>query len=204
LTWLLLGASVVVAFMSDFGDDRSHRSILQDLLFSSFRHTDDGHIQWWSPISPRGDLRRGQYWRLVTPIFVHFGTPHLLMNMFALISLGTVLEARRGTWRFGLLVLVTAVTSNVAEYAWSQIPTFGGMSGVLFGVFGYLWIKSEFDPGFGIRLAPTSIAMMLIWFVLCMTTNWFGSIANAAHFAGLVTGIVWSGAPLVWRRFRSR
>jgi GlpG protein len=99
---------------------------------------------------------------------------------------------------------VTAVTSNVAEYAWSQIPTFGGMSGVLFGVFGYLWIKSEFDPGFGIRLAPTSIAMMLIWFVLCMTTNWFGSIANAAHFAGLVTGIVWSGAPLVWRRFRSR
>ncbi len=55
----------------------------------------------------------GQVWRLVTPIFLHFGPFHLLFNMVFLYLLGGMIEERRGPWRYLLLGLVCAVLSNV-------------------------------------------------------------------------------------------
>ena len=125
----------------------------------------------------------------MTPIFLHFDIFHLLFNMVALYYFGNFIESRRGAVILGVLVLILAVCSNMAQYQYSanQSPVFGGMSGVVFGLFGYLWVKTLFDPTAGMNLQPSTIFMMMLFFILCLTGA-LGSVANIAHAAGLGTG----------------
>ena len=69
-------------------------------------------------------------------------------------------------------------------------PVFGGMSGVVYGLLGYVWIRGKFDPGSGLYLHSYTVTMMIIWFVACLT-GVLGPIANTAHAAGLVMGMAW-------------
>ena len=135
---------------------------------------------------------RGEVYRVVTPIFLHFSILHLLMNMMWMRSLASSVEMRLGKWRYLLMVLVIAATSNVAQFLFRG-PNFGGMSGVVFGLFGYVWMKSRYDPESGFYLAPQTVFLMMAWMVFC----YFGplSIANAAHTVGLLVGMalgLWS------------
>lgn len=131
-------------------------------------------------------LRGGQAWRLFTPMFLHFSWAHLLFNMFGLYELGGILERRYGAGRFLLLVAGLALVSNVAQYVGAG-PAFGGMSGVIFGLFGYVWVQGRLNPaGFGYVLAPQAIVATMIWFALCFTG--FFPIANYAHAGGLLAG----------------
>jgi GlpG protein len=63
------------------------------------------------------------------------------------------------------------------------------MSGVVFALFGYIWMKSLHEPEQGMFVHPNTVTIMLFWLVLCMT-GLVGPIANAAHVAGLVVGVV--------------
>jgi GlpG protein len=144
------------------------------------------------------DIRQGEVWRLVTPIFLHFGMMHLIMNAIGTMQLGAIVERHLRPMRTLLLVLAIAVLSNTAQFI-SSGPMFGGMSGVAFGLFGFAWIKSEFDPSAGIFVHRTNVVLFMIWFVLCYT-GMAGPIANMAHFVGLVVGIVCAGAAPAWRR----
>ena len=78
-------------------------------------------------------------------------------------------------------------------------PAFGGMSGVVYGLFGYLWIKTKFDPRSGFYLDPNLTMWFLIWFVLCMTGA-VGPIANWAHGVGLAAGALVAILPVWWRK----
>jgi GlpG protein len=100
-----------------------------------------------------------------------------------------MIEARQGTLQLALLVVVIAGLSNFGQYYVSG-PIFGGMSGVVYGLLGYIWIRGKFDPGSGLFLHPSTVNMMLIWFVLCYT-NLLGPVANTAHAVGLIAGIAW-------------
>lgn len=140
------------------------------------------------------DVRRGQVWRLITPIFLHFNIIHILFNMSMLISLGTIIELRRGTRVLAILVPAVAVASDFGQYLYMAgqehwYPAFGGMSGVVYGLFGYIWMKGRHEPEQGMILHPTTINIMLFWLVLCMTGA-MGPIANAAHVVGLVAGVL--------------
>ncbi len=136
-----------------------------------------------------GKIVRGQFWRLVTPIFLHFSIVHILFNMLWLRMLGGEIEARRGLYRFAGLVLLIAVVSNTGQYAATESPLFGGMSGVVYGLFGYLWMKQRLDPASGMSLPPSCVLVMLGWFVLCWT-GMVGPIANWAHTFGLASGML--------------
>jgi len=68
------------------------------------------------------------------------------------------------------------------------LHVFGGLSGVVFALFGYLWMKGQYEPEQGMMLHPNTVTMMLFWLVLCMT-NLLGPIANAAHVVGLLVGV---------------
>jgi GlpG protein len=91
-----------------------------------------------------------------------------------------------------------AVVSNLAQY-YASGPVFGGLSGIGYGLFGYLWIKSRFDPAAGMQIPPNLVLFFLIWLVVC-ALGWFGSVANTAHFVGLLAGIAVAGARLLVRR----
>ncbi|MEY2726338.1 MAG: Rhomboid protease GlpG, partial [Planctomycetota bacterium] len=105
-------------------------------------------------------LRSGQWWRLVTPIFLHFGVLHIFFNMSWLWNLGRQIEFLRGSVRYGAMLLVIAISSNVAELYWSG-PGFGGMSGVVYGLIGYAWLKGRTAPQHGIGLAYDQVVYSL-------------------------------------------
>src|SRR5690606_35190828 len=74
------------------------------------------------------DVLRGQVWRLVTPIFLHFSLIHILFNMMWLYTLGGMIEYVRGSRKLLLQILLYAVAGNVLQLWWSGNPAFGGMS----------------------------------------------------------------------------
>lgn len=147
-------------------------------------------------ISPEGtyylglqEIQKGEIWRLITPVFVHFGFLHILFNMLWLRDLGSMVEDRKGPIFLGLFIIIVACISNLAEYYFSG-PLFGGMSGVVYGLLGYIWMKGKFDPNSQLSLNRSTVIMMIIWYFICFT-GIVGSIANAAHTGGLVMGIAW-------------
>lgn len=134
------------------------------------------------------EVLSGQLWRLVTPILMHGGLIHILFNMMWLSQLGPMIERREGTMIFGLIVLFTAVTSNISQYVWTGHQFFG-MSGVVYALFGYLWIRGHHFSPPEYRLDNQTVGLMLVWLVVCYT-GWVGPIANAAHTVGLLGGVL--------------
>jgi len=86
------------------------------------------------------------------------------------------------------LFLVSGIISNLLQYCVSG-PQFGGMSGVLYAMLGFIWVHKMINTDFEFSLPRYDIIMMIGWFFLCLT-GWLGPIANTAHGAGLVVGIL--------------
>lgn len=180
-------------------------------IFLSMRFINADEIFFWLKISnftPVGIglpevLQKGHIWRLVTPILMHGNLIHIFFNLWCMKDLGSILEWRLG-WRSLLgLIVVIAVVSNLAQYYVSKSGNFLGISGVVFGLLGFLWIKGKLDPDFGLELPRPIVFLMLLWLVLGYTgaLDGFvgGKIANTAHLAGLIAGMAcvflpfWSG-----------
>lgn len=151
------------------------------------------------PFGVLPEVQHGQIWRLITPIFLHSGIMHIFFNMWMLRDLGTLVERRRGPMIFIALVVTIAIGSNLGQYFYSG-PGFGGMSGVLFGLLGYAWVRGQCDPDSGLQLSPMTIAMMLVWFFLCLM-NVIPGVANACHAVGLIMGMLIGAAPLAKQIF---
>ena len=149
------------------------------------------------------DVRRGQVWRLITPIFLHMGALHLIFNMIWLRDFGSQIERNRSSGFMLILVLAAAVVSNLAQYWWSDSPFFGGMSGVVYALFGYVWIKGRFEPHLGMGVAHQTALFMLGWMIFCIIMPSL-NVANAAHVLGLVVGVAMAYAPIELRRMRRR
>jgi len=179
----------------------------QTLAIAPFVDLGQGRIGW----NGLDAILHGQVWRLITPIFLHFGVIHLMFNMIMLRQMGAAMEMRSGVLRYLLLILVCAVGSNVAQYYLSWVgrngvlfhanPLFGGMSGVLYGLFGYIWMKGRYEPELGLGLSPPIVLWMIVWLFLCMT-GLMGSVANTAHVVGLLIGVALGVAPHLWRQVR--
>jgi GlpG protein len=179
LTFGLIAISVVVCILSRLGDDPQR---ILGLFITDFTTGD--------PFGPRlPEIQHGQLWRLITPIFIHFGLLHILFNMLWLRDLGSMIEGRQSSRQLAILVGVIAVCSNLGQFLIAG-PVFGGMSGVVYGLLGYIWMRGKFDPGSGLYLHPATVAMMIIWFFACFTPI-IPHVANGAHAVGLVIGLAW-------------
>jgi len=188
VTSLLIGISVVVfLFMQS---DEYENQVRQALSICSFQISGN-MISYDRRLV---DVRDGEVWRLVTPIFLHFSIFHILFNCMMTYQLGGAIEAVRGSPRMALLVLLTAIPSNLAQFYWGGDsfsmggPSFGGLSGVVYGLFGYMWMKSKYDTQSVFFVPPNMVFILIGWFFLCMT-GLVGPVANLAHGFGLGTGM---------------
>jgi len=175
-------------------------------------------------------IRQGQLWRLITPAFIHAGGLfHLGFNGYWFFHLGRQIETRKGWVYLLLLVLATGFLSMFAQYVvgwWMTDPALvsagirpdyglfgriylggpigGGLSGVLYGLFGYILAKSYVDKFSGLGIPSSTVALLLIWLLVCfagspveveggriVTLGVAGNIANLAHLAGLLSGAFW-------------
>ena len=184
VTYALIAASIGVFLLSHMGDVPER---VMSLFITEYEREGDS-IRW---IRGLQEIRHGEIWRLVTPMIIHFGIAHILFNMLWLRDLGSMFEARLSSWYFAVFVLVVSAVSNFAEYSIGGRPSFGGMSGVVYGLIGYVWIRGRFDPTAGLHLDRQSLMFALIWFVVCFIPG-FLPIANYAHGSGLLLGMAWA------------
>ncbi len=185
----LIVISVAAAIVTQLG---SNDRAVQPLSITESRQ--EGDYLVWNGTLP--EIRHGQVWRLFTPIFLHFGLLHIFFNMLWLRDLGSMIEGRKGRLTLLSLVLVIAAVSNVAQYLGTG-PNFGGMSGVVYGLFGYTWMQGRFNPSSNLTLEPQTVIMMILWFVLCVV-GVIPNVANLTHAAGLAVGVVWGYTAARW------
>ncbi|HTD03433.1 rhomboid family intramembrane serine protease [Undibacterium sp.] len=165
VTITLIAICAVVALLSGLG---SSPAVLQYLFIAT-------------PGTPGyQDVMNGQIWRLVTPIFIHFGILHIVFNLMWIWDLGKMIEGIKGARFYSVFVLLVGIASNVMQYSLTQSPYFGGMSGVIYGLLGYVWMQLRYRPGLGFELHKNTVLMMLVWYVVCWT-GLLGPIANWAH-----------------------
>ena len=177
---LLLVISVAVTFYTDFFANQKAMRLIQISQMPYISELPGGG----SLFLP--EVKAGEVWRLITPIFAHGSLMHILFNMMWLVQLGRFIETRFGAAKLLALIMVIGVGSNLAEYLWKQ-PNFGGMSGVNYGLFGFLWMKGKFGREQNWEMPPQTVQLMLMWMVLCYT-GMLGPVANAAHTVGLLIG----------------
>lgn len=185
LTYALTFTCIVVAIYSNLG---TNREFLRHLFICDPQGAPDKFLP---------EVFAGEVWRLFTPIFVHFGLPHVVFNLVWLHQLGCMIEARQGSGLLAALVAVIALCSNFAEYYFTHSPNFGGMSGVVYGLAGYVWMRGHYDRASGVGLDPQSVTILLVWLVVCYA-NLVGPVANRAHLAGLIVGVVWGRVSAFW------
>lgn|SRR5699024_911259 len=126
----------------------------------------------------------GDWWRLVTPMFLHIGFTHILMNSIVLYFLGIQLESIYGPWRFLGIYLLSGIAGNAASFAFSQSVS-AGASTALFGLFGAAVILGKLYPG---NYAIQSMAKRFSTLILLNLV--FGMFSAGIDFAGHVGGLI--------------
>jgi rhomboid protease GluP len=143
-----------------------------------------------------GNLREitfaGQQWRLLTNIFVHGGLIHLLMNMYALLYIGGLLESKFGKNKYLLAYLSTGLFASIASISFYDNIVSIGASGAIFGMYGIFLSLIVLK---GIELPKDSKKNLLISILFFIGYNLFygltnEGIDNAAHIGGLVSGFI--------------
>ena len=154
-------------------------------------HTTTGvQLAWGANFGPA--TQDGQWWRLATAMFIHFGVLHLAMNMWALRDVGRLVERLYGPWRFAVLYLGSGVLGNLLSLvAQGNQAVSGGASGAIFGLYGallvFLWRERLQVDRHEFRWLFWS-ALVFVLVIFAMGIWVVPGIDNSAHAGGLVAG----------------
>ena len=187
VTWILIALSVVGFLLVEFGI-----TAWVDLL--RIQAVDDSalarQLQLSDRISPAEFLSHGQYWRLITPVFLHFGWVHIVFNMLWLWELGRRIEVQGGALHLASIVFFIGVASNLYQAASTPYAYFGGMSGVIYGLLGYCAVFNSIVPSKALELPRAVYVIMLLSLLVGWLSifDFLAQMANVAHFSGLLWG----------------
>ena len=160
------------------------------------------HLYRWGAMLTSSVREKGEYWRLFTSLFLHFGIAHLGSNMLVLFALGTLLEKGMGHWRILLIYLLSGLGANLVSQLWhvktGQEVVSAGASGAVFGLMGAMVYAGLFAKEWVGSLSLAQVALML---VLSLYHGVNEAVDDAAHLSGLAIGFLL--ALLLLRRKRS-
>jgi GlpG protein len=223
LTMVLVLICVVVSLLTEFGSSKHHdRAVARALQFVSVDAPSEELQQSYAENPDSMDVRlasifRGELWRTISPIFYHYGTFHLVFNMLWLVQLGRMIEARYGTLCLAMIVVFSAIFSNVLQGVvpgdvGGSVPFLGngllisicgGMSGVIYALFGFIWFRMLYDPNSRMYLPQSTVIILIGWLFYCMVVPQIGgsfggsgSVANWAHGGGMVMGLLLGLSPI--------
>ena len=183
--------AVVLSLLSNFG---SLIAIIEPFTFTKISISNQGFLSFSS--AEQTYLIENQWWRLITPMFLHFSFAHLAFNCLWIYVLGEKIERVDGKLIFILIIILTGVFSNLLQYFWTSSSLFGGLSGVIYGMLGYCLVmemESNYDK-YG--LPPGLYLFMIAWLILgflgILDLFGFGSVANFAHLGGMLSGLMFA------------
>lgn len=133
----------------------------------------------------------GDWWRLITPMFLHIGWLHLAVNSVCVYYIGTHLEKIMGHWRFALIYLLSGVAGNVASFAFSDSVS-AGASTSIFGLFATTLMLAETFKGnaYYREIAKTFGILIVFNFITGFLSIGDGNVDNTGHAGGLVGGFL--------------
>lgn len=143
-------------------------------------------VKWGGNFSPY--TNSGDWWRLITCVFVHIGIIHLLFNMYALYTIGVYLEPMLGKTKYIIAYLCTGVFASLASLWWHETPiASAGASGAIFGMYGVFLalLSTSLIPKHVRSKLLQSIGIFVGYNLLYGMKS---GIDNAAHIGGLVSG----------------
>jgi membrane associated rhomboid family serine protease len=129
----------------------------------------------------RAGIAEGEYYRLITSMFLHYGLIHIALNMWALWVLGRELETRLGPGRFLTLYLLSGLGGSVAAYVFSPAGQTAGASGAIYGLFAALFVVFR-------RLNRDTSSIITVLVINVIFSLSVKGISLAGHLGGLVTG----------------
>ncbi|MFZ4772452.1 MAG: rhomboid family intramembrane serine protease [Chlamydiia bacterium] len=143
---------------------------------------------------------QGQVYRLVTPALLHANILHILFNLLWFFVLGRMIEMRAGPLKLGLIFILVAIITNCAQF-FASGPLFLGVSGVVCGLAGFIYVRHKRAPWEGYPLSRSGV-MLLFFYILFLTLIELFSkvvfyvsgstviipIANTAHLVGAACG----------------
>ncbi len=152
-----------------------------------FQPDTDSLLSWGANFRPL--TLNGEWWRLISNTFLHIGIFHLLMNMYALLYIGVLLEPLLGKTRFISAYLLTGITASVASLWWHDLIISAGASGAIFGMYGVFlaMLTTNIIEKSTRKALLTSIAVFVGYNLLYGLK---GGIDNAAHIGGLIGGLI--------------
>ena len=136
---------------------------------------------------PALDGQQWQLWRWLSHAVLHFSVMHIAFNILWWWQLGGDIEKRLGGLKLLQIFAISSALSGAGQY-WVEGANFGGLSGVVYALVGYLWVVSTKAPQMGLTIPRQIVGFMLIWLVLGYMQP-FMAIANTAHLAGLIAGV---------------
>jgi rhomboid protease GluP len=174
VTLVILGINVVVFLLMTFAGGSTNKEVLLDFGAS------------FSPY-----FRRGEYWRLVMPMFLHIGWLHLIVNSYALFLLGPILERVYRSGRFALLYVAAGMGSSALSMSMSRNVA-AGASGAIFGIAGAMLVagylhRDVIPPHWGRALGRGILPFIVLNLILGFSIK---GIDYWGHLGGLLTGIV--------------
>ncbi len=134
------------------------------------------------------EIKNGEFWRIFTPVFLHFNLLHILFNGMWMKDLGSLIEHHKGKIFYITLILISGLLSNIGQY-YVKGPFFGGLSGIVYALLGFVWMNKKFFPEVSYSLPKNDVLLMIGWFFFCFT-GVLGPIANTAHGIGLAIGMI--------------
>src|SRR5260370_12295257 len=153
LTFVLIAVSVAVFLLCDFG---TNHNAMQSCSIDEYL-VGDTYINSY-PRLP--EILKGEFWRLFTPMFIHFNPLHILFNMLWLRDLGSMIEGRQSSGLLAILVLVIAAGSHLAGFYVSHLAKFCGVAGGVYGPLGYRLVLGKVHPPSG--LCPFSFPVVAV------------------------------------------
>jgi len=172
-TYIFLGANIAIFLLMALAGGSTNESTL--MAFG---------------VKSNPQIARGEWWRFITPIFIHIGMLHLFFNSYALWIVGPQVEKLYGAARFVILYVLTGVAGVSASYFYHPQSESAGASGAIFGLFGVLLVfgvryRNSIPPFFkravGTGVLPVIVINLIIGFTI-------PAIDNSAHIGGLLAG----------------
>ena len=182
--FFVIAIAVLLSFITNFG----FSSLLEPFLFLKSSGSN------LYPSFENTYIVSQEWWRLISPTFLHFSLTHLIFNCLWIYILGSKIEIIDGRGIFLTIFLISGLSSNLGQYFITGDYLFGGLSGAVYGLLGYCFILDLDNRGLRYNLPNALYIFMFIWLLIGFTgllqIFGFGNVANIAHLVGMIAGFI--------------